>query len=74
MLNPSPLHIAAANRLIKYLYDTRYLAIQYGYDRLNDSELDPEFRCSTDAAFTDDIPTRKSTERYLFKLFSGPID
>jgi hypothetical protein len=74
MLNPSPTHIAAANRLIKYLYDTRYLAIQYGYDRPNDSGLDPEFRCSTDAAFADDIPTRKSTEGYLFKLFGGPID
>ena len=74
MLNPSLTHMAAANRLIKYLYDTRYLAIQYGYDRPNDSELDPEFRCSTDAAFADDIPTRKSTEGYLFKLFGGPID
>jgi hypothetical protein len=74
LLNPSPEHLKAANRLIKYLYDTRYLAIEYSADSASFTILEPEFRCSTDAAFGDDIDTRKSTEGYLFKLFGGPID
>jgi hypothetical protein len=74
LLNPSPAHLKAANRLIKYLYDTRYLAIEYSADSASYATLEPEFRCSTDAAFGDDIDTRKSTEGYLFKLFGGPIE
>jgi hypothetical protein len=74
LLNPSPEHLKAANRLIKYLYDTRYLAIEYSADSATFTTLEPEFRCSTDAAFGNDIDTRKSTEGYLFKLFRGPID
>ena len=74
LLNPSPAHLKAANRLIKYLYDTRYLAIEYSSNQLDSSEPEPEFRCSTDAAFADDLDTRKSTEGYIFKLFGGPID
>jgi hypothetical protein len=74
LLNPSPAHLKAANRLIKYLYDTRYLAVEYSADSATLTTLEPEFRCSTDAAFGDDIDTRKSTEGYLFKLFGGPID
>lgn len=69
LLNPSPAHMKAANRLIKYLYDTRHLALEYSA-----STTEPEFRCATDAAFGDDADTRKSTEGYLFKLFGGPID
>jgi hypothetical protein len=74
LLNPSPEHLKAANRLIKYLYNTRYLAIEYSADSATFTTLEPEFRCSTDAAFGDDIDTRKSTEGYLFKLFGGLID
>lgn len=74
LLNPSPAHTKAANRLIKYLYDTRYLAIEYSSDRPKSNELEPEFRCATDAAFGDDINSRKSTEGYIFKLFGGAID
>jgi hypothetical protein len=73
LLNPSPLHTAAANRLIQYLYATRYLAIEYSQNG-STSEVTPDFRCCTDAAYGDDIPSRQSTEGYLFKLFGGPID
>ena len=73
MLNPTPAQIKAINRLIKYLYDTRYLAIEYSAQAQNDS-IEPEFRCSTDAAFGDNPDTRRSTEGYLFKLFGGAID
>jgi hypothetical protein len=37
----------------------------------DDSE---HFQASSDAAFADDIKTRRSSEGYLFKLFGGPID
>jgi hypothetical protein len=30
--------------------------------------------CVSDAAFTDDLATKYSTEGYLFKLFNRPID
>ena len=74
LLNPSLAYLKAADRLIKYLYNTRYLALEYNADSALFSTLEPEFRCSTDAAFGDDIDTRKSTEGYLFKLFGSPID
>jgi hypothetical protein len=64
--------------LIKYLYDSRYLAIQYSGPAAKDSDAqsndsETEFRRSTDAAFADN-DNGKSTEGYLFKLFGGPID
>jgi hypothetical protein len=73
LLNPSASHLAAANRVIRYLYDTRYLAVEYSKSG-STLEVTPDFRCSTDSAYADDIPTRKSTEGYIFKLFNGPID
>jgi hypothetical protein len=74
MMNPSTEHSAAADRVIRYLYDTRYLAIQYSQNAGTTEVTTPDLHCSTDAAYADDIPTRKSTEGYLFKLFGGPID
>jgi AraC-like DNA-binding protein len=73
LTNPSAVHIAAANRIIRYLYNTRYLALEYS-QRGSTLDVFPDFRCSTDAAYGDDFATRKSTEGYLFKLFGGPID
>jgi hypothetical protein len=73
LLNPSPLHISAANRVIRYLYATRFLAIEYSQNA-GISQVTPDFECCTDAAYADDIPSRKSTEGYLFKLFNGAID
>ena len=73
LLNPSPLHIAAADRVIRYLDDTRYLAIEYSQSA-GLSQVTPDFECCTDAAYADDIPSRKSTEGYLFKLFKGAIN
>jgi hypothetical protein len=60
--------------LIKHLYQTRHLAIQYGYDRSINPNPDPNLRCACDAAYADDITTRRSTEGFLFQLFSGAID
>ena len=73
LTNPSPEHIEAAQRIIRYLYDTRYLAIEYSKEGGSD-QVNPDLHCSADAAYADDTDTRKSTEGFLFKLFGGPID
>jgi len=73
LTNPSLQHIEAAQRIIRYLYDTRYLAIEYSQEGSSD-QVNPDLHCSADAAYAYDTDTRKSTEGFLFKLFGGPID
>lgn len=68
--NPSPLHNAAARRAIAYLYQTRTLAIEYSGHSVG-SQV---FTGASNAAFRDDLTSRRSTEGYLFTLFGGPID
>jgi hypothetical protein len=67
--NPTPGHIAAADRVIAYLYSTRTLAIEYSGSVNSDI-----FLCSSDAAFADDETTRRSSDGYLFQLYGGAID
>ena len=67
--NPMQKHADIADRVISYLYFSRNYAIEYS-GRQN-SRL---FLCSSDAAFGDDIETRRSSDGYLFQLFGGPID
>ena len=69
LINPSPIHLTAANRLLAYLYHTKTLAIEF-----SKSKIDPIFLSSTDAAFADDQKTRKSSFGYLIQLYGGPID
>jgi hypothetical protein len=66
LTNPSPARLQAADRVIRYPYGTKSLAIEYSHG----SEA---FLWASDAAFADNVD-RKSTEGYLFKLFGGPID
>jgi hypothetical protein len=63
MTNPSPIHHAAADRIICYLSTYCNFAIQYSATDLPDNEI---FACSSAAAFADNIPDRKSSEAYLF--------
>jgi hypothetical protein len=67
-LNPGPRHLEAVNRLIGYLYGSRYLAIEFSSQRSS-----TVFLAASDAAFGDN-EDRKSTEGYLMQLFGGPID
>lgn len=67
--NPSFEHFAAVNRVIDYLYATRYLAIEYGINK-----IEPVFVAASDASFGDHISERVSSEGGLFKLFGGVID
>ncbi|KAI9036259.1 Ty1/Copia family ribonuclease HI [Aspergillus affinis] len=66
--NPSPDHIQAANRVIAYLYATRFLAIEYAAD----SNIKEVIVIGSDAAFAD-RPDRSSAG-YLVKLYNGPIE
>ena len=68
--NPSPRHSATADRAITYLNGTKSLAIEYS-PACNSRRV---FMCASDAAFTDDTVTRRSTEGYLFQLFGGAVD
>ena len=73
--NPSPQHIEAADRVIRYLAGTKYLAIEYSGSP-DQGSLDFEcypLACYSDAAFADNID-RKSLDGFLFTLYRGPID
>ena len=72
LCNPLPVHLAAADRTITYLYRTRAYAIEYSVPQsVNEDHI---FFCASDAAYTGDHQTRKSTGGFLHKLFGGPID
>jgi transposase InsO family protein len=68
MQNPSPAHMQAIDRVILYLYRTRFLAICYIKKDFEDA-----VQASSDASFADN-PDRRSSGGFLFKLFGGPID
>jgi len=68
LTNPGPEHFAAVNWAIRYLYGTRFLAIEYS------GELkDMNVMIASDASFADDPETRRSSQGYLFQLFGGAI-
>jgi len=69
LLNPSPTHITATNRLITYLYNTRFYAIEHSYDRPDLSKPELAFRCVIDAAFADDTSTRRSTKAHFYAIW-----
>jgi ribonuclease HI len=69
LTNPSPDHIAAANKYIQYLYSSRHLAILFNGRHTEEKA----FKVYTDASFADDQQDRKSSQGYLFTLFGGPI-
>ncbi|RKK56334.1 hypothetical protein BFJ69_g17657, partial [Fusarium oxysporum] len=75
--NPSPEHLRYANRVLSYLQTTQYYAIEFSGSVDNATEVEPGddevLQQSSDASFADDPETRKSTQGYLMKLFSGAI-
>jgi hypothetical protein len=74
MKNPSDLHSAAVDRVIAYLYSTRYLALEYSATQQNHDQLIhvKTMECAADAAFGN-TPDRRSIQGFVFKLFGGPI-
>ncbi|RKK19546.1 hypothetical protein BFJ65_g6263 [Fusarium oxysporum f. sp. cepae] len=75
--NPSPEHLRYANRVLSYLQTTQYYAIEFSGSVDNATEVEPGddevLQQSSDASFADDPETRKSTQGYLMKLFSGAV-
>lgn len=70
LTNPGPEHLEAINRVISYLYHTRFLALTYRPRRSDDDEAVTFF---SDASFADN-PDRKSSEGYICTIFGGPVD
>ena len=68
MTNPSDVHFQQIDRVIQFLYATRYYAFEYSTENWVEA-----FLCASDAAFADN-PDRKSSEGYLCKLFGAAID
>ena len=65
---PGKAHHEAADRVIRYLYRTRHLSIQYGRQSTATSLV-----CASGASFADNRIDRKSSQGYMMKLFGGPI-
>jgi hypothetical protein len=67
-VNPGPQHQQAADRVIIYLYTTRYLAIEYGVGSgLNSVQI------ASDASYGDH-EDRKSSAGYICQMYGGPVD
>jgi hypothetical protein len=86
--NPGQKHISAAYHAWKYLIGQKRLAIGAQGVRTADShtmytsagpettnaDTEPLFYGASDAAFADDLPTRRSSQGYMFMLYGMPID
>src|SRR4051794_5750624 len=62
--------------MLHYLLGMMYHAIELSSANTNAEAWleEPEFYGASDAAFGDDLATRKSSQGYIFKLFGGTID
>jgi hypothetical protein len=63
--NPGPEHHSAADRVLRYLYGTRFLALQLGGG--------DDLRVACDASFADNTMDRKSSQGFTISLFGGLI-
>jgi hypothetical protein len=70
LVNLSTSYIGAANQAIAYLYNTRFLALEYGGSYIQASKV---FFTAMDTAFAD-AHDRKSTGGFLCLLYRGPIN
>lgn len=69
LTNPGPQHQKAADRLISYLYSTRYHAIEYG----SQQEDIESVQLASDASYGDHAD-RKSSAGYICQVYGGPVD
>jgi len=66
--NPGPIHHQAADRLILFLYKTRFHCIKYGHESTASSLV-----VASDASFADNSLDRKSSQGFAIKLFGGLV-
>lgn len=69
LTNPGPQHHHAIDRVICYLYSTRYLAIEYaaGVEGVESVQF------ASDASYGDHAD-RKSSAGYICQMYGGPVD
>jgi hypothetical protein len=65
LVNLSPTHQEAADRVLLYLQNTQGLALQLGGE--------DDLLVASDASFADNTLDRKSSQAYVIKLFGGLI-
>lgn len=65
LTNPSQIHQKAADRVIRYLYKTRHLGLQFGGG--------DDLVVASDASFADNSIDRKSSQAFAMTLFGGLI-
>ncbi|EED14304.1 conserved hypothetical protein [Talaromyces stipitatus ATCC 10500] len=68
--NPSIAHFQQIRRVIQYLYNTRFLAIEFSPPQNPEKDA---FICASDASFGDN-PDRTSSEGYLVQIYGGSVD
>ncbi|KAJ5748146.1 uncharacterized protein N7511_009842 [Penicillium nucicola] len=68
LTNPGPQHHQAADRVISYLYSTRFLAIEYS----STLEID-SVQLASDASYADH-KDRRSSAGYICQVYGGPVD
>lgn len=67
LINPSPKHHAAADRVLLYLKRHRDYGLRFG------GKADDTFTVASDASFADNTVDRKSSQAYAMKLFGSVI-
>jgi hypothetical protein len=68
LTNPGPEHREAAQHVIRYLFQTRFLCIMYG-----GADGAQVLSIAADSSFADDPETRRSSQGFVVSLFGGPI-
>ena len=68
LTNPGPEYLTAVNWTIKYLFGTRFLAIQY-----NTEYRETQLQIASNTSFTDNTDTKHSFQEYTISLFGDLI-
>jgi Reverse transcriptase (RNA-dependent DNA polymerase) len=68
LTNPAPEYFTAVDWALRYLFGTRFLAIQY-----DGESRETQLLIASDASFADDPDTRRSSHGYVITLFGGLI-
>ncbi|KAI9035423.1 Ty1/Copia family ribonuclease HI [Aspergillus affinis] len=71
LVNPGPDYLAAANRVIQFLYGTRFYGIRYS--KSGDPNAGEVFIMASNATFGDHTD-RKSSKDLVCLLYGGPVD
>ncbi len=69
-----------AQKYIRYLYKTRFLALSYGIQDIDlvleimTDTVMRDFKASSNALYRDYSQTHRSTQGFVFFLFEGTVD